>query len=178
MTPELIFSSSLSCSWVVDHGLRGISVSHLQHSICGQLSDNSLDGQGLGIANVGKVGDQLEAIDDLAACGTAALGAEAQDASETPCEVLLGGLVVWVAFQTRVGNPGNVGALLQVPGQGQSVLSVALGAEAESLGTDDELLGSKGVEGGTNVTQELYSGANDEGDGAKGLPELEAVVSL
>jgi hypothetical protein len=61
-------------------------------------------------------------------------------------------------------------------GQGQSVLSVALGAETEGLDTDDELLGSKGVEAGANITEELYSSSDNERDGAKSLPELEAMV--
>lgn len=137
-----------------------------------------LDGQGLGITDVGEVGNQLEAIDNLAAGRTAALDTEAQDTSEAPLEILLGRLVVSVALQAGVRNPRDVGALLQVPGQGQSVLGVALSTETESLDTEDELLGGEGVERGTNVSQELNSGADNEGDGAKRLPELEAVVAL
>lgn len=86
--------------------------------------------------------------------------------------------MVRVALQAGVRNPGDVGAALQVLGHSQSVLGVALGAETERLDTEDQLLGGKWVEGGADVTQQLDSGADDEGDGAKGLPELEAVVAL
>lgn len=141
-------------------------------------SKHLLDGQSLGITDVGEVGNQLEAIDNLAAGRTAALDTEAQDTSEAPLEILLSSLVVSVALQAWVRNPRDVRALLQVSGQGQSVLGVALGTETEGLDTEDELLGGKGVERGTNVSQELNSGADNEGDGAKGLPELEAVVAL
>lgn len=137
-----------------------------------------LNGQGLGITDVGKVGDQLEAINNLAASRTATLDTEAQDTSEAPLEILLSSLVVSVALQAGVRDPRDVRALLQVSGQSQSVLGVALGTETEGLDTEDELLSGKGVERGTNVSQELNSGADNEGDGAKGLPELEAVVAL
>lgn len=83
-----------------------------------------------------------------------------------------------MALQAGVRNPEDVGVALQVLGHSQSVLSVALGAEAEGLDTENQLLGSKWVESGANVTQELDSGADDEGDGTESLPELEAVVTL
>lgn len=40
------------------------------------------------------------------------------------------------------------------------------------------MLSSKGVEGGAQITQRLDAGADDEGDGTKGIPELEAVIAL
>lgn len=86
--------------------------------------------------------------------------------------------MVRVALQAGVRNPGDVRAVLQVLGHSQSVLGVALGTQTERLDTENQLLGGKGVEGGADITQELDSGADDEGDGAKGLPELEAVVAL
>jgi len=46
-----------------------------------------VDGKGLGVTNVGQVGDQLEAIDNLAA-SAAALDTEAQDSAESTLEVL------------------------------------------------------------------------------------------
>lgn len=55
---------------------------------------------------------------------------------------------------------------------------MALGAEGQRLDADDELLGGEGVQGGAEVAQDLDAGADDECDGAKGLPELEAVVAV
>lgn len=86
--------------------------------------------------------------------------------------------MVRVALQAGVRNPGDVGAVLQVLGHSQGVLGMTLSTETEGLDTQDQLLGSKWVEGGANVTQELYSSADNEGDGAESLPELEAVVTL
>lgn len=137
-----------------------------------------LDGQGLGVADVGQVRDQLEAVNDLAAGGTAALDAEGQDAAEAALEVLLGGLVVGVALEAGIGDPADVVAVLEVLGEGESVLGVALGAQGEGLDAEEQLLGGEGAEAGAEVAQDLDAGADDVGDGAEGVPELEAVVSV
>ena len=55
---------------------------------------------------------------------------------------------------------------------------MALSTQAEGLDTENQLLGSKGVEGSAQVTEGLHTGTDDEGDGAKGVPELEAVVAV
>lgn len=146
--------------------------------LLGASGDYSLNGQGLGITDVGKVADELEAVNDLCASGSAALDTKAQDTAKASGEVLLRVCVVRVALQAGVRNPRDVGAVLQILGHGQGVLGVTLGAQAQRLDTEDQLLGSKGVEGSADVTQLLDSGADDEGDGAKRLPELEAVVAL
>jgi hypothetical protein len=135
-----------------------------------------VDGKGLGITDVGKVGDELEAVDNLAA-STAALDAEAEDTTEASLEVLLGRLVVGMALKSGVRNPADVGAGLEVLCEGQGVLGVALSAQAQGLSAEEELLSSKGVEGGTKITEDLDSGADDKGGGAESLVELEAVVA-
>lgn len=137
-----------------------------------------VNGQGLGITHIGQVRDQLEAIDDLAARSTAALDTNAQDTTETALEVLLGLLVRGVALQTGVRHPRDIGALLEVLSQREGVLGVSLGAQAEGLETEDELLGGERVEGSSEITEDLDAGADYEGDGAEGLPELEAVVAI
>lgn len=55
---------------------------------------------------------------------------------------------------------------------------MALSAEAQGLRSEKELLGGEGVEGGAHITENLDTGTDDEGDGAKGVPELEAVVAV
>lgn len=136
-----------------------------------------VDGKGLGITNVGEVGDELEAVDNLAA-STAALDAEAEDATEASLEVLLGRLVVGVALESGVRDPADVGAGLKVLCESQGVLGVALGAQAQGLSAEEELLSSKGVEGGTEIAEDLDSGADDEGSSTESLVELEAVVAV
>lgn len=83
-----------------------------------------------------------------------------------------------VALEARVRDPGNVGALVEPLGEGDGVLGVTLGPQAEGLETEQELLGGEGAEAGTEVAENLDAGADDVGDGAKRLPELEAVVTL
>lgn len=139
---------------------------------------HSLNSQGLGVAYVGQVGDELEAVHNLAARGTAALDAEAEHAAKAVPQVLLGRLVRGVALQSGVRHPADVGALLEVLGERKGVLGVALGAQAERLDTKKQLLRGKGVERGTQVAQRLDARPDDEGDGAKRVPELEPVVAL
>lgn len=55
---------------------------------------------------------------------------------------------------------------------------MALSTQAESLDTENQLLGSKGVEGSAQVTEGFDTGTDDEGDGTKGVPELEAMVAV
>src|SRR3569833_2990570 len=137
-----------------------------------------VDGERLGVADVGEVGDELAAVDDLAAGGAAALDAEAEHAAAAAREVLPGQRVGRVAGQARVRHPADVGALLQVLGEALGVVGVALGAQAERLAAQQELLGGEGVEAGAQVAEELDAHADDEGDGAERLPELEPVVAV
>lgn len=103
-----------------------------------------VDGKSLGITDVGQVRDELEAVDNLTA-STAALDTEAENTAEASLEVLLGRLVVGMALESGVRDPANVGASLEVLCEGQGVLGVALGTQAQGLSTEEELLSSKGV---------------------------------
>lgn len=80
--------------------------------------------------------------------------------------------MVRVALQARVRHPAHVLALLKVPCEAQRVARVPLRPQAERLDAEKQLLGGEGVEGGAQVAQGLDAGSDDEGDGAKGLPEL------
>lgn len=137
-----------------------------------------VDGEGLGVADVGEVGDEREAVDDLAAGGAAAPDAEAQDAAEAAPQVAPGDGVAAVALEARVRDPADVGRGVEVAREGQGVLGVALGAQGQRLDADEELLGGEGVEAGAEVAQDLDARPDDEGDGAERLPELEPVVAL
>ena len=174
MVPEAIFSSSESCSCVVVQGLSAISFhASARFSYC-----DLLDGQGLCISDVCQVRDELETVDDLAAGRATALDAEAEHAAEALLEVPAGYLVAGVALQAGVRDPRHVGARLEVVGKGEGVGGVALGAQAQGLDAEEQLLGGEGVEGGAQVAQDLDARTDDEADGAEGLPELEPVVAL
>ncbi|KAB8760612.1 hypothetical protein FH972_026604 [Carpinus fangiana] len=137
-----------------------------------------VDGQTLGVADVGQVGDELEAVDDLRAGGLAALDAKGEHAAEAAGEVLLGQGVRGVRLEAGVRDPRDVLVLLEPLGQGDGVAGVALAAQAERLGAEQQLLGGEGVQGGAQVAQDLDAHADGKGDRAKGVPELEAVVAL
>lgn len=137
-----------------------------------------VDGEGLGVADVGQVADELEAVDDLGAGGGAALDTDGEDTAVPAGEVLGGRLVGGVRGQAGVGDPVDVLVLLEPLGEGEGVGGVTLGTERERLETEDELLRAEGVEGGAEVAEELDADTDRERNGAKGLPELEAVVTL
>ena len=137
-----------------------------------------LRGKSLRVTDVNKVRDELEALDNLTTRAASPLHTEAQHTARAPLEVPLRVLVVRVVLQPRVRHPADVLALLQPPGQGEGVLGVAGRAQAQRLGAEEQLLGGEGVEAGAEVAQGLDAGADGEGDGAEGVPELEAVVAL
>lgn len=99
-----------------------------------------------------KVRDQLEAVNHLCASRSSALDTERQDTAKALLEILLCRLVRSVAAETRVRHPGDVFVGLQPVGELQSVLSVTLSTQAESLDSEEKLLCSKGVQAGTKVT--------------------------
>lgn len=86
--------------------------------------------------------------------------------------------MVGVALETGVRHPAHIITSLEPFREREGVLRVALSAQRQGLDADDELLGGKGVQGGAEVAEDLDAGADDEGDGAKRLPELEAVVAV
>lgn len=137
-----------------------------------------MDSQRLRITHIGQVRDQLEVIHDLATRLAAALDAEREHASEALLEVLLRRLVAGVAFQTRIRHPGDVRVALEPARQLESVIRVPLCAERQRLDAEEELLRSEGVQRCAVVAQDLDAGTDDEGDWAKSVVELEAVVSL
>lgn len=138
---------------------------------------NLLDSKGLGVANIGQVRNKLEAIHNLAT-STAALDTEAQDATEAFLEVLGRDFVGRMASQSWVRDPGDCGTLLEVLSERQCVLGVSFGAQAERLDTQEQLLSGKRVEASAEIAQNLNSSADDEGNVAKRLEKLEAMVAL
>jgi hypothetical protein len=86
--------------------------------------------------------------------------------------------MVRMALEARVRDPADIWALLKVLSQSQGVLGMSLSAQTEGLDTEEQLLGGEGVEGRSEIAQDLHAGSDDEGDVAKGLEELEAVVAL
>lgn len=55
---------------------------------------------------------------------------------------------------------------------------MALTAQTQRLQTENQLLRREGVQRRAEVTQDLDTNADSEGDGAKSLPEFQAVVAF
>lgn len=86
--------------------------------------------------------------------------------------------MVRMALQTRVANPANIGALLEILCQRQRILSMPLGAQAQRLDTQQQLLRSKRIQRGAQISQNLNPRPDNKGNIAKCLPELEPVITL
>jgi hypothetical protein len=54
---------------------------------------------------------------------------------------------------------------------------MSLSTQAQSFDSEQELLSSEGVKGGTEITENLDTDTDGKGDGTKGFPELETVVT-
>lgn len=111
-----------------------------------------------------KVRDELETVNNLASCCSSALHTNRKNTSESISEVLLRIAVARVVLQTWVRHPGDILVLLQPAGQGQGVAGVAFAAQAEGLDPDQELLGSEGVQGASDISQELDTDTDGKGD--------------
>lgn len=137
-----------------------------------------VDSERLCVTDVGEVGDELEAVNDLGASLGTTLDAECEDTAESALEVLFGHLVRWMALETRVRNPCDVLVLLEPAGKREGVGGVSLATERESLETEEKLVGAKGVESWSEVTKNLDTNADSKSDRTESVPELETVVSL
>lgn len=144
----------------------------------GRWGRNSLDGQRLRVTDISEVRDELEAIDHLGTSRATTVNAEAEDTTETVTQVLLRRFVVRVALKTGIRHPANVLALLQPLGKRQSVLAVAFSPQAQGLDTQEQLLRGEGVERCAEIALDFDTSTDDEGDGAEGVPEFEAVIAL
>src|SRR5450432_1435450 len=77
-----------------------------------------VDGQCLGVAHVGQVRYELEAVDEAAAHRRAPLNAEAQDRARASRQILLGAAQLAARLEPRVVHPGHLLVALQMAGDG------------------------------------------------------------
>src|SRR5262249_36058708 len=122
-----------------------------------------VDRQALGVADVGQVREQLQAINKRGTGRFSTLDAEAQDAALAPRQILLGPLIRRVLGQAGVVDPRDFGVLLEIPGDRQRVLAVALHAQPERLDALQEQEGVERAERRAYVAQELHARLDDIG---------------
>lgn len=125
-----------------------------------------------------KVGNQLEAIDNLASSRGTTLDSNGQHTTEAASQVLLRGSVRGVILETRVRHPRHILVLLEPLSQREGIGSMALAAQAERLQAEDQLLRTEGVQCRAKVTQNLNTHADGERNRTESFPELQAVVAL
>ena len=142
----------------------------------GVRGGGGVDDEGLGVAHVGQVREELHVVDDLQAGVAAALDAEDDDAAEAVLEDAGRGLVARVVLQAGVAHPADLGVALEELGHGQGVVAVALDAQGQRLDADADELGGVRGERGAKVTQLVGQNARGEGRGGSGIGEDGAVV--
>jgi len=136
-----------------------------------------VNSQSLRVTHVGQVGNQLESIDDLTTSSSATLDTKAQHTTKSTLEVSQGELMGRMVLKTRIRNPGHVFGFFQPSRQGKCVLGVTLSSQTEGLKTLNKLECSERVESTTQVTEDLNTNTDSEGDGSESIPESQAVIS-
>jgi hypothetical protein len=154
VTPVVACSSTVSCWWVVEAGWM--------------TSD-------FAVADVGDVGEELQRVDELLAGFVAALDAEGDSALGRRGDTFGAGVVL-AGLEAGVVDPLDAGMGLEMRGDGEGVLRVALHAQVEGFDSLQEQEGVEGREGRAGVAQALDAGFEDEGERAEGCRVGEAVV--
>ena len=80
-----------------------------------------------------------------------------------------------MTLEARVADPADVLILLKPLRQLQRVLGVPLGAQAQRLDAEQELLRREGAHAGAQVAQDLDAHAQDPGQRAEGVEKFQAV---
>ena len=112
-----------------------------------------MDDEGLCVAHVGEVREELHVVHHVEAGLTTALDAKDHYAAKAVLEETGSNLVRGVTLEPRVADPRDLGVVLQPLGDGECVVGMALDAQGQGLEADaDELRGVR-RERGTKVAQ-------------------------
>src|ERR1700677_4869670 len=110
-----------------------------------------MDHEALGVADIGEVREQLNAVDKSASRFPAAADAERKNGAASTGQVLFRERVIGAGSETGILDPGHARVLAQPLGYGQCVLAVLLHAEAERFDPLQKEKGVKGTEAGPEV---------------------------
>lgn len=135
------------------------------------------DDERLCIADIGQVRSQLQPVHKARASLDVAFDSKGQDTSGPSRQHLLGQLMAWVAGQARIRDPVDLRVLLKPLSQSQGVVGMPLSSQRQRFEALEEQEATKGVQSGAQITQDDDTQKDGVGDGTKGVPELEAVVS-
>ena len=148
-------------------------------SLVGQLpvrGRRGMEDQAPGVAHVGQVGPQLDALDDPDARLEAAADAEREDGARPERQVAGGQCVGRAGRQARVRHPGDRRVAVQELGDATGIRDVALHAQRQRLdpGQDVERIGRR--QGRPEVAQGDGPRLHRETEVAEGLDEVKPVV--
>src|SRR6266540_5533866 len=126
-----------------------------------------VDDERLRVPDVGEVGGELHRVDPRLARLEPALDPEGEDRAEAVLEVLARPLVVRVRLEAGVGDPRDLGVVLEPLRERERVLAVPLDAEGERLDPLQEEERVERRERGADVAEPLDARADDELDVAE-----------
>ena len=92
-----------------------------------------VDDQRLGVADIGQVRQEFDAVDELLTGCSTALDAESEDGTGAFRQVFACQFMVAVVFQPGVIDPGDFRVILQVAGDGQGIGSMPVHAQRQGL---------------------------------------------
>ncbi len=136
-----------------------------------------MDHQRLGVADIGEMGDQLQAVDEAPAGGAAALDAEADDRASAARQQAPGQRVVGMARQLRMEHPGDGVGFGQEVEHAARVGHVLRHAQRQGLDPLEKLEGVGRAHAGAEIAQALGAGAHDEGLRPELRGEIDAVIA-
>ena len=132
----------------------------------------------LRITDIRQIRDKLEIIHHLTTRFATTLDPKRENTPKASRQILLRQLMTAVALEPGVADPRDVRVLLQPPGELERILRMSLAAQTQRLDAEDELLRCEGVQRRPEISQNLHPEADDEGDGAEGVVEFQAVVAV
>jgi hypothetical protein len=135
-----------------------------------------MDDQAFCIADIGEVGEQLDAVDHLHADLVAALDAKGEDRARALGQVFPGERVILVVGQAGIIHPSDGRVLVEILRDLERIGAVALHAQPERLDAEH---GEPGIErrlAGTEIAQANGVAVESVGHVAEGLEEVEAVI--
>jgi hypothetical protein len=133
--------------------------------------------QSLAVSNISQIGNELEPIHNLASRLATALDTKRQNTTKTTLQIPLRILMRRMRRQARVRDPRDIRIALEPLGQLQRILRMPLAAQTQRLEPKKQLVRAKGVQGGAEIAQDLDAHADGEGQVAKRLEEVDAVVA-
>src|SRR5215216_3052030 len=110
-----------------------------------------MDSQAASVSYIGKMAEELQAVNKFFACLYAAFDSKAKDGPCTLGEIAFGALIIRMALQAGIHHPGHLGVFLEIFSHCFGILYMTIHAQAQRLNALNGLPGIKRSLAGTNV---------------------------